>query len=133
MLIPGTSLGDTSASLSLNNSTNVSANVSASSTPMTIDINSLDLGALNNQLLMKDVLKNTVTQNTTTPKLNTSTATDTGHNNAAKLTNDILMSSFDIHSTPTSATGNKNDKKINTPTPATKLNGKNFFFFNIFI
>ncbi|ORX49015.1 hypothetical protein BCR36DRAFT_398040 [Piromyces finnis] len=126
LLIPVSSLGETStAAISLNDNSNVNTGsvTSGSNTPIPLNINTLDIRKINNQLLIKDILKNNnVTQNVTaTPEVNKPSSHSTNLNNA-KLGNDLLIS-YDMTSTPSTST-NTNIKDNNIPIPATKLNGK---------
>jgi len=92
---------------------------STTTTPMSLDINGLDLNTLNNQLLMKNMLKSSAT---TTPKLGTT---------SSSLSTDLLIP-YDIQTTPTPATPTTNNLKTpkqetltnSSTTDASKLNAK---------
>jgi len=117
IIIPVSSLGNSTPaahSMALNDA-------SSSSTPVSLDMNALDLNTFNNQLLMKNMLKSNSTN--TTPKLG---STNTN------LSNDLLIP-YDLQTTTTTPTPSSTTDKLKNPkqetltnstTDVSKLNGK---------
>jgi len=117
IIIPVSSLGNstpTAHSVALNDA-------SSTSTPVSLNMNTLDLNTFNNQLLMKNILKSNSTN--TTPKLG---STNTN------LSNDLLIP-YDLQTTTTTPTTPSTTDKLKKPkqetltnstTDASKLNVK---------